>query len=160
MPSAEFPIGSTTFTFRGISVGVNGTLQVIFAEDIPGRSTGDPVLTTAQEAALRLHVCDGTTTSVIARVLAPFTPGPTLDWSPPVVTRTVYLSLPANHAATGEPAITGTAQAGQELTADASPIMDADGVPSSFTYKWFRVDADGTSNEADISDARPPPPTP
>ena len=51
--------------------------------------------------------------------------GPTtLDWSHPVVTRTVYLSLPANNVATGEPAITGTAQAGQELTADASPIMD------------------------------------
>ena len=63
----------------------------------------------------------------------------------------MYLSLPANNAATGEPAITGTAQAGQELTADASPIMDADGLPSSFTYKWFRVDSDGTSNEAEIS---------
>ena len=67
------------------------------------------------------------------------------------MTRTLYLSLPANHAATGEPAITGTAQAGQELTADASPIMDADGVPSSFTYQWLRVDADGTSNEEDIT---------
>ena len=66
-------------------------------------------------------------------------------------TRTLYLSLPANNVATGEPAITGTAQAGQELTADASPIMDTDGVPSSFTYKWFRVDSDGTSNEAEIS---------
>ena len=55
--------------------------------------------------------------------------------------------------ATGEPAITGTAQAGQELTADASPIMDADGLPSSFTYQWVRVDADGTSNPADITDA-------
>ena len=76
-----------------------------------------------------------------------------LDWSPPVVTRTVYLSLPANNVATGEPAITGTAQAGQELTADASPIMDADGLPSSFTYQWVRVDADGTSNPADITDA-------
>ena len=65
----------------------------------------------------------------------------------------MYLSLPANNAATGEPAITGTAQAGQELTADASPIMDADGLPSSFTYQWFRVDADGTSNPADITDA-------
>ena len=76
-----------------------------------------------------------------------------LDWSPPVVTRTLYLSLPANNAATGEPAITGTAQAGQELTADASPIMDFDGLPSSFTYQWVRVDADGTSNPADITDA-------
>ena len=58
-----------------------------------------------------------------------------------------------NNAATGEPAITGTAQAGQELTADASPIMDTDGLPSSFTYQWLRVDADGMSNPADITDA-------
>ena len=68
-----------------------------------------------------------------------------------MVTRTLYLSLPANNVATGEPTITGTAQAGQELTADASPIMDTDGLPSSFTYQWVRVDADGTSNEEAIS---------
>ena len=57
-----------------------------------------------------------------------------------------------NTAATGEPAITGTAQAGQELTADASLIMDTDGLTGvDFTYQWLRVDADGTSNEEDIS---------
>ena len=57
-----------------------------------------------------------------------------------------------NNAATGEPAITGTAQAGQELTADASPIMDTDGLASvSYSYQWVRVDADGTSNEEAIS---------
>ena len=66
----------------------------------------------------------------------------------------VYLSLPANHAATGEPAITGTAQAGQALTADASPILDTDGLTGvDFTYQWLRVDADGTSNPVDITDA-------
>ena len=72
-----------------------------------------------------------------------------LDWSPPVVTRTVYLSLPANNAAAGEPTISGTARAEQVLTADASPIMDTDGLPASFTYQWLRVDADGTSNPVD-----------
>ena len=57
-----------------------------------------------------------------------------------------------NNVATGEPAITGTAQVGQELTADASPIMDTDGLASvSYTYQWVRVDADGTSNEEAIS---------
>ena len=68
-----------------------------------------------------------------------------------MTTRTVYLSLPANNAATGEPAITGTAVAGQDLTATAGTIMDTDGLPSSFTYQWVRVDADGTSNEEDIT---------
>ena len=59
-----------------------------------------------------------------------------------------------NNAATGEPAISGTAQAGQELTADASPIVDTDGLTGvSYSYQWVRVDADGTSNEEDITDA-------
>ena len=31
--------------------------------------------------------------------------------------------------------------------------MDADGLPSSLTYQWVRVDADGMSNPADIADA-------
>ena len=74
-----------------------------------------------------------------------------LDWSMENI-RTVYLSLPANNVATGEPAITGTAQVGQELTATTGTIADDDGLPSSFTYQWVRVDADGTSNEEDITD--------
>ena len=106
--------------------------------------------------ALRLHVCNTPydfSSAATPGVLDEFSG---YQWNvgsiwPPGIERTLRLSLPANHAATGEPAITGTAQAGQELTADASPILDADRVPSSFTYKWFRVDADGTSNEAEIS---------
>ena len=59
-----------------------------------------------------------------------------------------------NNAATGEPAITGTAVAGQELTATAGTIMDIDGLTGvDFTYQWLRVDADGTSNPVDITDA-------
>ena len=59
-----------------------------------------------------------------------------------------------NNAATGEPAITGTAQAGQELTAVTTGIMDTDGLTGvDFTYQWVRVDADGTSNPVDITDA-------
>ena len=69
-------------------------------------------------------------------------------------TRTVSLSLPANHAATGAPAISGTAWVGATLSADTSPIMDADGLTGvDFTYKWFRMDADGASNEEVISGA-------
>ena len=56
-----------------------------------------------------------------------------------------------NTAATGAPAISGTATVGQVLTATTGTIADADGLPSNFTYQWVRVDADGTSNEADIT---------
>ena len=58
-----------------------------------------------------------------------------------------------NHAATGEPAISGTARARQALTATTGSIADQDGLPSMFTYQWVRVDADGASNPLDISGA-------
>ena len=108
--------------------------------------------------ALKLHVCNTPYDFSSAAVPGGFDEFTGYQWNvgfnwPAGIERTLRLSLPANNAATGEPAITGTAQAGQELTADASPIMDADGLPSSFTYQWVRVDADGLSNPADITDA-------
>ena len=148
LPSQSFFIGSNSYVIDSIAVPPSGNLHFSLE--------GFSALTSKEVGALRLHVCDGdydfntadeseNTTTWLAT---------TLDWSPPVESRTVYLSLPANNPATGEPAITGTAQAGQELTADASPIMDTDGLTGvDFTYKWFRVDPDGTSNEAEISAA-------
>ena len=108
--------------------------------------------------ALRLHVCNTPYDFSSAAVPGGFDEFTGYQWNvgfnwPAGIERTLRLSLPANNVATGEPAITGTAQAGQELTADASPIVDADGLPSSFTYQWVRVDADGMSNPADITDA-------
>ena len=75
------------------------------------------------------------------------------DWSGET-TRTVALSLPANSAATGAPTVTSSFDAvvGDVLTADTSTIVDANGLPSSFTYQWVREDTDGT-NAADISGA-------
>ena len=50
---------------------------------------------------------------------------------------------PANTPATGAPAITGTAQVGQTLTADTSSIADADGTANAtFTYQWIAETAD------------------
>ena len=67
---------------------------------------------------------------------------------------TVTREATTNTPATGEPSITGAAQVGKTLEAETSGIMDADGVPASFTYQWLRVDADGVSNETNIgSDA-------
>ena len=149
LPSAEFSIGSNNYTIVALSVVNAGDLLFNLASTTP--------LTATERAALRLHVCDEDLDFSDA-FIAPNNPRygwtATLDWSPPVVTRTVYLSLPANNVATDEPTISGTAQAGQELTADASPILDTDGLTGvDFTYQWLRVDADGTSNPADITDA-------
>ena len=50
---------------------------------------------------------------------------------------------PQNSAASGAPAIGGTAQVGESLTALTSDISDADGLTNaSFTYQWLADDAD------------------
>ena len=110
--------------------------------------------------ALRLHVCNTPYDFSSAATPGGFDEFSGYQWSvvgsnwPPGIERTLRLSLPANNAATGEPAITGTAQAGQALTAVTTGIMDTDGLTGvDFTYQWLRVDADGMSNPADITDA-------
>ena len=56
-----------------------------------------------------------------------------------------------NNAATGGPSIWGTAQVDSTLTADTAGITDDDGLTSpTYTYQWIRVDADGSSNPADV----------
>ena len=58
---------------------------------------------------------------------------------------------PTDSPATGQPTITGTAQVGEELTADTSGITDTDGlVNATYSYQW--VANDGTT-DTDISGA-------
>ena len=67
----------------------------------------------------------------------------------------------ANRAATGKPAITGTATVGETLTAAKGTIADANGLTRAeagdagyaWTYQWVRVDSDGSGNPADIAGA-------
>ena len=56
----------------------------------------------------------------------------------------------ANSPATGAPAITGTAQVGETLTADVSGISDDDGLSNaSFSYQWQAGGADISSATSD-----------
>ena len=56
-----------------------------------------------------------------------------------------------NSDATGAPAISGTAQVGQTLTANVSGIADEDGLENAeFTYQWIRNDG---TEDADIPEA-------
>ena len=60
---------------------------------------------------------------------------------------TAAVEAKPNSPATGAPAITGTAQVGETLTADLSGIADADGLDNAaFAYRW-------QSDSADISGA-------
>ena len=116
---------------------------------------------TPATAALRLHVCNAPydfSDSHYAwdgrsNVIPEHAWDTALDWSS-VSTRTVHLSLPDNRSATGAPVITGTAEIGQVLGVDVTDIEDEDGLYDvEYAYQWVRVDADGTSNEEDISGA-------
>ena len=60
-----------------------------------------------------------------------------------------------NASATGQPAITGTEQVSQELTADTLAIDDEDGLDNvEYSYQWIRVASDST--ETDIPSATGP----
>ena len=108
-------------------------------------------------AALRWHVCNTPYDFSDAIEPDPFAASSGYQWTigshwPPGIERTLRLSLPPNHAATGDPVISGTVQVGAELTALTDGIMDDDVLDDVFTYQWVRVDADGTSNEENITD--------
>ena len=59
----------------------------------------------------------------------------------------VFVVAVVNTPPTGAPAITGTPRVGEELTADTSAIMDADGLTTpGYSYQWVRVDGDSETN--------------
>ena len=86
-----FSIDSTDHTIDLILVKASGTPK---GNLIINLDSGH-ALTATERAALRLHVC-GTDYDFSAAIRGPATYSwaGSLDWSPPVVTRTVYLSLP------------------------------------------------------------------
>ena len=112
-------------------------------------------LTDAEQAELTLHVCDADYAFQVATHRAAdheYEWADTLDWSL-TGSRQLRLSLPATNAATGMLTISGVAEVGALLSADATSIADLDGLPDTFSYQWVRVDANGSSNPMDIPGA-------
>ena len=75
----------------------------------------------------------------------------TSSWSTTSNSRALMIEVKGyagtNNDATGAPAISGTPRVGEELTADTSAIMDADGLTTpDYSYQWVRVDGDSTTN--------------
>ena len=144
-----FSIGSSDHEIDGLFLDVRnpGSPSLFF-------SLKDTDLTSAEKAALRLHVCN----TRLRLQRGDFGPAAVhnynlsysgADWTSGS-TLAVYLSLPANNAATGAPTISGTALVGETLMAAKGTIADADGVPTTLTYQWLRVDG---ANETDIPGA-------
>ena len=143
----------------GFSVGdYNNTVDGAFLQR--GAATGKLILSfknalwSRLRPRLTLHVCDSEpfaldNTSNFGPNHYRWNDDMGLDWSE-LLERTLYLSQPANNAATDMPTITGTASVGETLTASNSDIADTDGLPTSFAYQWVRVDG---SDETGISGA-------
>ena len=155
---ATFTLGSRDYDVSRIALLTSGGSGLNF---IAGQGQGEWWDSTV--LALRLHVCntnfDFSDSSYLYADEDRIVIGSNhvwttdLDWSG-VTTRTVHMSLPLNRPATGAPVITGPATVGQELAVDVTGIEDEDGLHDiEYTYQWVRVDADGTSNEEDITDA-------
>ena len=149
---ATFTIGLNEYAVEELAVDA---IRLYFS--LPLRA----IWRTPATAALRLHVCNAPydfSDSHYAwdgrsNVIPEHAWDTALDWSS-VSTRTVHLSLPDNRSATGALGITGTAEVGQVLGVDVTGIEDEDGLYDvEYAYQWVRVDADGTSNEEDISGA-------
>ena len=141
-------LSDTSFTI-GANEYIIDLVRVLVDSDLQFSLTSSGALTAAEVAALRLHVCDtgyDFSSASYAGGARTYTWAPNLDWSSEA-TVTLHLSLPANNAATGQPAITGTATVGEELTATTGTIADTDGLPSSYEYQWIREDADGMNPE-------------
>ena len=151
-PTADFSIGGTSYTIASLeTVVTNSNRRDIFLELVDSRTFPEAV-----RAALQLHWCGDSSRLDILNQDYRVTDDNDADWSIHT-TREVALSLPANNDAAGAPTVTGTAQAGQTLTAGMGDIADADGLPATFpgdyAFQWVRVDADGTSNATDITNA-------
>ena len=155
---ATFTLGLRDYEVGRIALGTSGASGLNF---IAGQGQGEWWDSTV--LALRLHVCNtnfdfsdsgygyADENPIVIESNHLWTTD--LDWSG-VTTRTVHMSLPLNRPATGAPLITGPATVGQELAVDVTGIEDEDGLHDvEYTYQWVRVDADGTSNEEDITDA-------
>ena len=111
------------------------------------------VPTVAETATLSLHVCGetyalaGAFHYLVTETFGWSSAG--LDWSA-LSSRTLYLTV-AGSAATGKPAVTGTARVGSTVTASTALIRDADGLTSpAYEYRWLRVDG---GSETEISGA-------
>ena len=117
----------------------NQEIRLAFEEDVPN---ADELSLQVGDLLLKLRDAQGGGSGFVWT-------GVDVDWEDGQ-TLSVRLGR-TNSLATGLPAITGTAQVGEMLTANVTGISDANGLDNAvFNYQWIRVDGGG---EEDISGA-------
>ena len=148
--SRTFSIGAldnADFAFRGSSYTIKEAFISLGVLSLQLATSGSD-FEAKHDTNFSVHLCDVSISQLDAKRRDPgnvYQWDTTLNWSS-VTTRTLWLSIPANNAATGAPTISGTARSGKELTAATSGIADADGLGGvTFAYEWLRVGADGTA---------------
>ena len=164
--SDSFTTGTKTFRVAQLVVTTSGELRVKLS-----RTFTDYARYTLEVAGETLPLSESIPTFITQPIDFRFSPTWLATYAPslsvdefettlaigdqvPVCLRTATQVCPGgnttNNRAEGAPAISGTAQVGETLTADVSGIRDADGLPGSLTYRWVRVDPDGVSNETSV----------
>ena len=135
----EFTHAMTDYNVSSLELEPDGKLQLWV---LPNIATGS--------RSLVLHVGSDTFAfedADLKLTLARYWNDTGLSWSVGDVVE-LKLTEGVNTPATGKPKISGAAQVGRTLTAATTGIMDADGLPSSFTYQWVRVDGGAERNIA------------
>ena len=152
-------LSDTSFDFGGTSYVITAVVLAIAPSRVPGLVVMlDKSLPDTERDRLRLHVCGDTFDLASVDVNANhinkdkryWWANPGIDWSSATMV-SLALSGTINQSPTGAPAIAGTPQVGQTLTASPGDIADPDGIANAvFGYQWVRLD--GTT-ETDISGA-------
>ena len=152
-------LSDTSFDFGGTSYVITAVVRAIAPSRIPGLVVMlDKSLPDTERDMLRLHVCGDTFDLASVDVNANHSnknkrywwANPGIDWSA-ATTVSLALSGTINQSSTGAPAIAGTPQVGQTLTASPGDIADGNGIANA-TYAWQWIANDGTS-DTDISGA-------
>ena len=167
--SLEGSLDNTNMEFGAYRFTVDGAFHL---DQGQGRDAGELYFSTAEwfsnppRLKMTLYVCDepfpfSAVTGITHRGYNHFKwRHANQDWSG-FSTQRLTLSIPPNNPATGQPAISGTAQVGQTLSAEVSAIGDVDGLPnaSAFSYQWVRVDGETESDIDGATESSYPPVT-
>ena len=151
---AAYAFRADDFGFSGAASG--DTLASVRIVTLPGAgrltllglpvSAGDAVTRVDIDAG-RLVFTPAANANGDAYASFTFKVGDGTEESASAYTMTVSVTAVAD-AATGSPSIWGTAKVGHKLTASTGGIRDPDGLPTTFTYQWIRVDGSSESNIA------------